>query len=252
MPIVISPHDPNVIYTTAERVFKTTDEGKSWTAISPDLTRNDKSKQVSSGGPLTKDNTSVEYYDTVFTIAESPVQKDLLWAGTDDGLIHVSRDGGKNWTNVTPKGIPEWSLVSLIEASPYDAGTAYAAVDTHKLDDLKPYIFKTTDFGKTWAKITNGIPDGAYTHAVREDPVRKNLLYAGTETGIYVSFDGGANWQSLQLNLPNTPIHDLIVKNDDLVVATHGRAFWILDDITPLRAATRAGGDRQRCFTSRD
>ena len=237
-PIVISPHDPNVIYTTAERVFKTTDEGKSWTAISPDLTRNDKSKQVSSGGPLTKDNTSVEYYDTVFTIAESPVQKDLLWAGTDDGLIHVSRDGGKNWANVTPKGIPEWSLVSLIEASPHDAGTAYAAVDTHKLDDFKPYIFKTTDFGKTWTKITNGIPDGAYTHAVREDPVRKNLLYAGTETGIYVSFDGGANWQSLQLNLPNSPIHDLIVKNDDLVVATHGRSFWILDDLTPLRAAS--------------
>src|SRR5216683_2149908 len=228
-PIVISPHDPNVIYTTAESVFKTTDEGKNWTAISPDLTRNDKSKQVSSGGPLTKDNTSVEYYDTVFAIAESPVQKDLLWAGTDDGMIQVSRDGGKNWTNVTPKGIPEWSLVSLIEASPHDAGTAYAAVDTHKLDDFKPYIFKTTDFGKTWTKITNGIPDGAYTHAVREDPVRKNLLYAGTETGIYVSFDGCANWQSLQLNLPNTPIHDLIVKNDDLVVATHGRSFWILD-----------------------
>src|SRR5208282_3988532 len=236
-PIVISPHDPNVIYTTAERVFKTTDEGKSWTAISPDLTRNDKSKQVSSGGPLTKDNTSVEFYDTVFTIAESPVQKDLLWAGTDDGWIHLSRDGGKNWTNVTPKGIPEWSLVSLIEASPHDAGTAYAAVDTHKLDDFKPYIFKTADFGKTWAKITSGIPEGAYTHAVREDPVRKNLLYAGTETGIYVSFDGGANWQSLQLNLPNSPIHDLIVKNDDLVVATHGRSFWILDDLTPLRAA---------------
>ena len=235
---MISPHDANVIYTTGERVFKTTDEGKSWTAISPDLTRNDKSKQVSSGGPLTKDNTSVEYYDIVFTVAESPVQKDLLWAGTDDGLIHVSRDGGKNWTNVTPKGIPEWSMVSLIEASPHDAGTAYAAIDTHKLDDFKPYIFKTTDFGKTWTKITSGIPDGAYTHAVREDPVRKNLLYAGTETGIYVSFDGGANWQSLQLNLPNSPIHDLVVKNDDLVVATHGRAFWILDDLTPLRAAT--------------
>jgi hypothetical protein len=236
-PILISAHDPNVIYTTAERVFKTTDEGKSWTAISPDLTRNDKSKQVSSGGPLTKDNTSVEYYDTVFAIAESPIQKDLLWAGTDDGLIHLTRDGGKTWANVTPKAFPEWSLVSIIEASKYDAGTAYVAIDTHKLDDLRPYIFKTTDFGKTWSKIINGIPDGAYTHAVREDPVRKNLLYAGTETGIYVSFDGGANWQSLQLNLPNTPIHDLIVKNDDLVVATHGRAFWILDDITPLREA---------------
>jgi len=237
-PIVVSPHDPNVIYTTAERVFKTTDQGKTWAEISPDLTRNDKSKQVSSGGPLTKDNTSVEYYDTVFTIAESPVQKDLLWAGTDDGLFQMSRDGGKNWTNVTPKGVPEWSLVSLVEASPHDAGTAYFAVDPHKLDDLKPYIFKTTDFGKTWTKITNGIPDGAYTHVTREDPVRKNLLYAGTETGIYVSFDGGANWQSLQLNLPNSPIHDLIVKNDDLVVATHGRSFWILDDLTPLRATT--------------
>jgi hypothetical protein len=166
------------------------------------------------------------------------VQKDLLWAGTDDGLIQLSRDGGTNWTNATPKGIPEWSLVSLIEASPHEASTAYAAVDTHKLDDFKPYIFKTTDFGKSWTKITSGIPDGAYTHAVREDPVRKNLLYAGTETGIYVSFDGGAKWQSLQLNLPNSPIHDLIVKNDDLVVATHGRSFWILDDLTPLRAAS--------------
>ena len=237
-PIVISPNDPNIIYTTAERVFKTTDDGKTWTAISPDLTRNDRSKQVSSGGPLTKDNTSVEYYDIVFTLAESPVQKDLLWAGTDDGLIQISRDGGKNWSNVTPKGIPEWSLVSLIDASPSDAGTAYAAVDTHKLDDVKPYLYKTTDFGKSWTKITNGIPDGAYTHVVREDPVRKNLLYAGTETGIYVSFDSGANWQSLQLNLPISPIHDLIVKNDDLVVATHGRAFWILDDLTPLRATT--------------
>jgi len=237
-PIVISPHDPNVLYTTAERVFKTTDEGKSWTAISPDLTRNDKSKQVSSGGPLTQDNTSVEYYDTVFTIAESPVQKNLLWAGTDDGLIQLSHDGGNNWKNVSPKGLPEWSLVSLIEASPHDAGTAYTAVDAHKLDDLKPYIFKTTDFGTIWTKITSGIPDGAYTHVVREDPVRKNLLYAGTETGVYVSFNGGANWQGLQLNLPNTPIHDLIEKNDDLLVATHGRAFWILDDITPLRATT--------------
>jgi photosystem II stability/assembly factor-like uncharacterized protein len=239
-PIIVSPHDSNVVYTTAERVFKTTDRGASWTEISGDLTRNDKSKQVSSGGPLTKDNTSVEYYDTVFTVAESPVQKDVLWAGTDDGLIHVTRDGGKNWTNVTPKGMPEWSLVSLIDASPHDPGTAFAAVDTHKLDDLRPYLYKTTDFGKSWTKIVNGIPDGAYTHVVREDPVRKNLLYAGTETGIYVSFDGGAKWESLQLNLPNTPIHDLIIKNDDLVVATHGRAFWILDDLTPLRASGSA------------
>jgi photosystem II stability/assembly factor-like uncharacterized protein len=234
-PIVISTHDPDVIYTAGEFVFKSIDHGASWTIISPDLTRNDKSKQESSGGPITKDNTSVEYYDTVFTIAESPVQRDLIWAGSDDGLVHITRDGGKTWTNVTPKGMPEWSLVSMIEASPHDAGTAYIALDCHKLDDIKPYIYKTTDFGKSWTKLVNGIPDGAYLHAVREDPVQKELLYAGTETGIYVSFDSGADWQPLQLNLPQSPIHDLVIKNDDLVVATHGRAFWILDDITPLR-----------------
>jgi photosystem II stability/assembly factor-like uncharacterized protein len=234
-PVVISSHNPDVIYTSAQMVFKTTDHGMSWTAISPDLTRNDISKQQSSGGPITQDNTSVEFYDTVFTIAESPLNKDVLWAGTDDGWIQLTRDGGKNWTNVTPKGMPEWSLVSLIEASPHEAGTAYAAVDCHKLDDLKPYIYKTTDFGKTWTKITNGIADNAYLHAVREDPQHKDLLYAGTEMGVYISFDGGNNWQSLQLNLPTSPIHDLVVKNNDLVVATHGRSFWILDDISPLR-----------------
>ncbi len=234
-PIAMSPYNPDVLYTAAEVVFKSTDHGMSWSVISPDLTRNDKSKQESSGGPLTKDNTTVEYYDTVFALAESPLQKDLIWAGTDDGLIQLTRDGGQHWTSVTPKGIPEWSLVSLIEASPHDAGTAYAAVDTHKLDDLKPYIYKTADFGKTWTKITNGIPDGAYTHAVREDPKQRGLLYAGTETGVYVSFDDGAHWQSLQLNLPTSPIHDLMVKEDDLAVATHGRSFWVLDDISPLR-----------------
>ncbi|MBV8052260.1 MAG: hypothetical protein JOZ80_13790, partial [Acidobacteriaceae bacterium] len=229
-PIVISPHDADVIYTAGNIVFKSTNHGASWTAISPDLTRNDTSKQESSGGPITKDNTSVEFYDTVFTIAESPVQKDLLWAGTDDGLVQVTRDGGKNWSNVTPKGMPEWSLVSMIEASPQDAGTAYIALDCHKLDDVKPYVYKTTDYGKSWTKLVSGLPDGAYVHAVREDPQDKELLYAGTETGIFVSFDGGANWQPLQLNLPQTPIHDLVVKNNDLVVATHGRSFWILDD----------------------
>jgi len=242
-PIVISTHNPDVLYTAAEVVFKSTDQGLSWTPISSDLTRNDKSKQESSGGPVTKDNTSVEYYDTVFTIAESPVQKDLIWVGTDDGLIQITRDGGKSWTNITPRGIPEWSMVSLIEASPHDAGTAYAAIDAHKLDDLKPYIFKTTDFGKTWKKITDGIADGAYVHAVREDPRQKEMLYAGTETGIYISLGDGAHWQSLQLNLPNTPIHDLVVKNDDLIVATHGRSFWILDDITPLRQTSTQRND---------
>jgi photosystem II stability/assembly factor-like uncharacterized protein len=234
-PIMFSPNDANVIYTAAEVVFKSNDQGRTWAVISPDLTRNDRSKQESSGGPLTKDNTSVEFYDTVFTLAESPVQKDVIWAGTDDGLIQVTKDGGKSWNNVTPKGMPEWSLVSIIEASPHAAGTAYAAVDTHKLDDLKPYIYKTTDFGKSWTLITTGIPAGAYTHAVREDPKQKGLLYAGTETGIFISWDDGAHWQTLQLNLPQSPIHDLIVKNDDLVVATHGRSFWILDSIAPLR-----------------
>jgi photosystem II stability/assembly factor-like uncharacterized protein len=234
-PIMFSPNDANVIYTAAEVVFKSNDQGRTWAVISPDLTRNDRSKQESSGGPLTKDNTSVEFYDTVFTLAESPVQKDVIWAGTDDGLIQVTKDGGKSWNNVTPKGMPEWSLVSIIEASPHAAGTAYAAVDTHKLDDLKPYLYKTTDFGKSWTLITTGIPAGAYTHAVREDPKQKGLLYAGTETGIFISWDDGAHWQTLQLNLPQSPIHDLIVKNDDLVVATHGRSFWILDSIAPLR-----------------
>jgi photosystem II stability/assembly factor-like uncharacterized protein len=239
-PVLLSPHNPDVLYTAGEAVFKSIDHGMSWAAISPDLTRNDKSKQKPSGGTITLDITSVEYYDTVFTVAESPVQKDLLWAGTDDGLIHVTKDGGKNWANVTPsnKLLPEWSLISLIEPSPHDAGTAYAAVDRHKNDDLRPYIYKTSDFGKTWTKINTGIPDGAYVHAVRQDPKNRALLYAGTELGVYVSFDDGTHWQPLQLNLPVSPITDLIVKDDDLAVATNGRSFWILDDVNPLRQLT--------------
>ncbi|MBA3914366.1 MAG: glycosyl hydrolase, partial [Acidobacteriales bacterium] len=164
-----------------------------------------------------------------------PKQKVLIWAGTDDGLIQLTRDGGQHWSNVTPKGIPEWSMVSLIEASPHDACTAYAAVDAHKLDNLKPYIYATSDCGKSWSLLTNGIPEGSYVHVVREDPVQKGMLFAGTETGVFISFNNGANWQPLQLNLPQTPVHDLLVKNNDLAVATHGRAFWILDNITPLR-----------------
>jgi photosystem II stability/assembly factor-like uncharacterized protein len=234
-PLMLSPHDPNTIYAGAQMVFKSTDEGKHWTAISPDLTRNDKSKQQPSGGPITLDITSVEYYDTVFTLAESPVQKDLIWAGSDDGLIHVTEDGGKNWKNVTSKAWPEWSLISLIEASPTDANTAYAAIDDHRLDDLHPYIYKTTDLGKTWNRITDGIPEGAFVHAVRQDPVAKNVLYAGTELGVYVSFNDGAHWQPLQLNLPRTPVTDLVVKENDLAVSTNGRAFWVLDDLSPLR-----------------
>jgi len=233
-PLMLSPHNPDVLYTAGECVFKSSDHGQSWTQISGDLTRNDKSKQKPSGGPLTNDITSVEYYDTIFALAESPVKTGTLWAGTDDGLVQITTDDGQHWANVTPK-MPEWSTVDLIEASPFDANTAYVAVDRHKLDDFKPYIFKTADLGKTWSAITNGIPDGAFVHAVREDPKRRGLLYAGTEVGVFISFDDGAHWQPLQLNLPVTPIHDLVVKDDDLVVATHGRSFWVLDDITPVR-----------------
>ena len=234
-PIVFSPHDPHTLYYAGEVLFKTTDEGKSWTIISPDLTRNDKSKQESSGGPITKDNTGVEVYDTIFSVVESPAQAGLIWAGSDDGLIHLTRDGGGHWENVTPKAMPEWGTVSMIEASPTEAGTAYVAVQRHKMDDFTPYIFKTTDFGKSWTTIVNGIPKDVYVHAVRIDPKRKGLLYAGTERGVYVSFDDGANWQPLQLNLPIAPVNDLIVKNNDLAIATHGRSFWILDDLSPLR-----------------
>ncbi len=239
-PVFVSAYDSNVIYSAAQYVLKSTDQGHSWSAISPDLTRNEKSKQKPSGGDITLDITSVEYYDTVFALSESPLQKGMLWAGTDDGLIHLTRDDGKNWENVTPKNMLEWSMVSIIEASPHDAGTAYAAIDRHKLDDFNPFIYQTHDFGKTWTLINSGIPAGAYVRSVREDPKVRGLLYAGTETGVYFSNDDGAHWQSLQLNLPTTPIHDLAVKDNDLVAATHGRSFWILDDISPLRQANSA------------
>ena len=234
-PIASSPFDPSTLYIAAQVLFKSEDHGQTWSVISPDLTRNDKTKQQLPGGSITKDSTSVEFYDTIFTVAESPKQRDLIWAGSDDGLVHVTRDGGKHWEDVTPRDLPEWSKISLIEPSPFDPGTAYVAVDRHMLDDLAPYAYKTIDFGKTWSKITEGMPDGSFVHAVREDTKRKGLLFAGTETGVYVSLDDGARWQSLQLNLPTVPVHDLIIKNNDLAIATHGRAFWVLDDISPLR-----------------
>jgi len=234
-PVMISPHDPETLYHAGEILFKTTDAGVHWQAISPDLTRNDKSKQKVSGGDITIDDSGTEYYDTIFALAESPLKKGLLWVGTDDGLIQLTQDEGKTWTNITPKDMPEWSRISQIDPSPFDAGTAYVAVDRHQFDDLKPYIYKTSDYGKTWTKLGNGIPDTAFVRVVREDPKKKDLLYAGTETGIYVSFNDGAKWQPLKLNLPTTPIHDLVIKDNDLVVATHGRAFWILDDLSPLR-----------------
>jgi photosystem II stability/assembly factor-like uncharacterized protein len=233
-PIVFSPHDPKTMYFAGEVLFKTTDAGMSWTIISPDLTRNDKSKQAASGGPITKDNTGVEVYDTIFSVVESPVQKDLIWAGTDDGLVQLTRDGGQHWENVTPKVMPDWATVSMIEVSPRDTGTAYLAVERHKSDDFAPYVFKTTDFGRTWTKLVAGFPSNDYVHTVRIDPRRPALLFAGTEQGVYISFNDGALWQPLQLNLPAAPINDLVIKNTDLVVATHGRSFWVLDDITPL------------------
>ncbi len=237
-PLLISPHDPNAVYHAGERIFKTTDGGTHWDAISPDLTRNDKDKQQPSGGPITIDDTGTEYYDTVFAVAESPLQAGLIWAGTDDGLIQLTRDGGKNWTNITPKDLPEWSKISQIDASPFDAGTAWVAVDRHANDDVKPYIFATADFGKTWRKLGAGIPDGSFVRAVREDHVRRGLLFAGTETGVFTSNDAGLTWASLQLNLPTVPVHDLVIKDNDLLLATHGRSFWILDDLSPLRQAS--------------
>jgi photosystem II stability/assembly factor-like uncharacterized protein len=244
-PLAMSPFSPDTLYYGMERLYKTTNDGSSWTAISPDLTRNDKSKQEASGGPITKDITSVEYYDTIFAVAESPLKKGMIWVGTDDGLVQLTSNAGGSWSNVTPKAMPEWSTIAMIEPSRYDANTAYVAVDRHKLDDIKPYAFKTNDGGKTWTRIDMGLPDGAVVHAVREDTVKRGLLYAATELGVFVSFDDGGHWQSLQINLPRSPVHDLVVKGDDVVVATHGRSFWILDDVTPLRqiaAASAATG----------
>jgi photosystem II stability/assembly factor-like uncharacterized protein len=240
-PILISPHDPKTIYHGGNVLFRTMDGGMSWTAISQDLTRNDRSKQQWSGGPITGDNSGAEYYCTIFALAESPLQKGLIWAGTDDGLVHVTRDGGKTWTSITANipGLPEWGTVSIIEASPFDAGTAYLVVDAHRLDNMKPFIWKTGDFGATWKSLAAGLPQDTYLHAVREDPKLRGMLYAGSEHGVFFSLDDGAAWQPLKLNLPDVAVHDLLVKGDDLVLATHGRSIWILDDLTPVRVMSR-------------
>jgi hypothetical protein len=242
-PIVISPHDPNTLYVGGEVLFRSTDEGASWQIISPDLTTDDRSKQQSSGGPITKDNTSVEYYCTIFAVAESPLEPGLIWVGTDDGLVHVTSDGGESWENVTPAGMGDWPLISLVEASPHDADTAYLAVNRYKMDDFSPYVYRTTDRGRTWDLVAEGIAPSAFVRAVREDPVRPGLLYAGTETGVWVSFDAGDRWQPLQLDLPVVPITDLVVHDDDLVLATQGRSFWILEGLTLLR---QLAGDLDR------
>lgn len=234
-PIFFSRHDSKTLFTAAQVLFKTTNEGQTWTRISPDLTRNDKSKLGSSGGPITKDNTSVEYYCTIFAAAESIHEKDVIWVGTDDGLVQLTRDGGKKWENVTPEGLPEWAQINSIEPDPFEKGGLYIAATRYKSDDFKPYLFHTVDFGKTWKRIDKGIGRKHFTRVIRADAKRKGLLYAGTETGLYVSFNNGSSWQSLQLNLPIVPITDLAIKNDDLIVATQGRAFWVLDDLTILR-----------------
>jgi photosystem II stability/assembly factor-like uncharacterized protein len=234
-PIVISPHNPARMYVGSSVIFQTDDEGQTFKVISPDLTRHDPKTLGASGGPITKDQTSVEYYGTVFTIAESPRTAGVIWAGSDDGLVHVTRDGGKSWKNVTLAGLPEWARISMIEPSNFTTGTAYVAANRYQLDDMRPYLYKTNDYGATWTPITNGIPSTEFTRVVREDPERAGLLYAGTERGVWVSFDDGANWQTLRRNLPLVPVHDLAVKDGDLIAATHGRSFWILDDLSALR-----------------
>ena len=235
-PVFFSPHDANVLYTAGNRLFKTTDEGQSWVAISGDLTRNDTTKMASSGGPITQDNTSVEYYGTIFTALESPHEAGVIWTGSDDGLIYLTQDGGKIWQNVTPpkKLLPEWAQINSIEAHPFAPGGLYVAATRYKSDDFKPYLLKTTDYGKSWKLITKGIANNHFTRVIRADPNRRGLLYAGTESGMYISFDDGESWKPFQLNLPVVPVTDLAIKENDLIVATQGRAFWVLDDLTPL------------------
>ena len=252
-PIVLSPFNPNVLYATSNYVHRTTNEGQSWDVISPDLTRNDPKTLGASGGPLTKDQTSVEYYGVIFAFAESPRQRGVLWAGSDDGLVHISRDNGKTWQNVTPNDMAIYTRVSMIEPSRYDAGTAYVAANRFQLNDNKPYLWKTADYGKTWTRIDAGIDPTEFTRAIREDDEKRGMLYVGTERGVWFSSDDGRGWQKLQLNLPIVPVHDLAVKEGDLIAATHGRSFWVLDDLSALRQLTPAVTDRDaHLFKPRD
>jgi len=234
-PIVIAPTDPKTIYVTSQHVWKSTNEGQSWERISPDLTRHDPSTLGDSGGPITLDQTGVETYAVVFALAPSPLDGGVIWSGSDDGLVHVTRDGGKTWSNITPPDLPEFARISLIEASPHDAATAYVAANRYQKSDRAPYVYRTHDFGRTWTKIVAGIRPDDFARAIEEDPKRKGLLFLGTETGLYVSFDEGGTWQDFRLDLPVTPVHGVTVKNDDLVVATHGRSFYVMDNINVLR-----------------
>ncbi len=234
-PIIFSPVDPHVLYTGTQHVWKTTDQGETWARISPDLSRHDPKTMGDSGGPITHDMNSPEVYGTVFAIGPSKKDVNVLWAGTDDGYVQVTRDGGKTWKNVTPKDMPDLGRVSIIDASAFDAGTAYVAVKKPLLDDYAPYIFRTHDYGATWTKIVTGIRGDDYTHAVREDPTRRGMLYAGTQHGFYLSYDDGDHWQSLSLNLPDTQVCDIAVEANDVVISTHGRGFYVLDRVGPLR-----------------
>lgn len=236
-PLFFSKHNTKKLYTFSNHVHVSINEGESWDVLSPDLTRNDSTKLKSSGGPITQDNTSVEYYCTIFAAAESPIKEGLLWTGSDDGLIHISRNDGNTWENVTPKGMPEWMMINSIEPSVYNEGTCYVAGTKYKTGDFEPYLYKTIDYGKSWKKITNGIANEHFTRVLREDPVKEGFLYAGTETGIYFSHNEGIYWQPLQLNLPIVPITDLAVKNNNLIVATQGRSLWVLDDLSLLHQA---------------
>ena len=238
-PIFFSPHNPNKLYTTSNRFHVTTNEGQSWNVISPDLTRNESEKLGPSGGPITKDNTAVEYYATIFAACESPYEKNLLWAASDDGLIHVSKDGGDNWENVTPSNAPNHIMWNSVEPDPFIKGGLYIAGTLYKTGDYKPYLYKTKDYGKTWIKITNGIPNNFFTRVLRADPKRQGLLYSGTESGMFISFDDGSSWNSLQLNLPLVPITDLAIKNNNLIASTQGRSLWIIDDLLPLHEITK-------------
>ncbi len=233
-PIIFSKHNPKRLYTFSNQVHLTENEGQEWKIISPDLTRNDPTKLKSSGGPITQDNTSVEYYCTIFAANESPLKEGLLWVGSDDGLIHITQNGGKTWDNITPKQLPEWTMINSIEPSPFDPGTCYVAGTRYKLGDYSPYLYKTTDYGVTWKTITNGIAQEDFTRVVRSDLSQKGLLYAGTENGMYISYDDGASWKSFQKNLPIVPITDLTVKDNSLIVATQGRSLWMIDDLTVL------------------
>lgn len=234
-PIIISPHDHSVMYVGGNLVFKTTNEGQSWEPLSPDLTRADPKTLQPTGGPVNRDAIGAETYATVFSLIESPHEAGVLWAGSDDGLVHISRDAGKNWKNITPKDMPDWTMITCIEPSPTDPGTVYVVGTRYKLDDYKPYIWKVTEYGKTWKKLVKGIEKDAFTRVLRADPERAGLLFCGTELGLFLSFDDGENWERFQLNLPISPIHDLLIKGSDLIAGTHGRSIWILDDMTPLR-----------------